>query len=126
MKKNCKETKTFFEERIRMCKEYNHSIGCDGCPFSSGEETFCEQMLWEEPEKAIDMMQKWSDDHQPETIEEHFYKVLPHASIIYDNLCCQILDYELEAYDDTGDCWGRHCKECWKRPYEESLLKGEK
>ncbi len=56
---NCNETLTFLTERRRMCKTY----GCsERCPFT-GHLISCVRLLDKDPELAIGVVQKWSDEN---------------------------------------------------------------
>lgn len=117
MKKDCTDAKVFLEERLRMCQAMNWD--CHKCPLYLGDES-CNDWLWDDFDGAIERVQKWSDAHPVETIEEHFRKLLPNMDLDYDCICCRALDNKLTRYSD--DCY-KNCEKCWNRPYKESLAK---
>lgn len=128
MKKNCKNTKEFFEEFDRMCAY--HCGDCGNCVTEDGivcplyeEDTVCTNWIFAQPEIAVKLVQKWSDDHQPETVLEHICKLLPNCNFDTSDVCCQQLDCTIKKYnDDACGCYGC-CDECWNRIYED--VKGE-
>lgn len=135
MSKDCMNTRTFLEERMRMCAYHStcsNKVECrtdDGilCPMADGENAQCNDMCWEDPLRAIHIVQKWSDDHPAETIAEHFKKILPDMKINnWSDICCKKLDDMIDKFDPFCDYNGipteSVCKECWNRVYQDSIL----
>ena len=77
---DCSVTINYLKEKERMS---NHcKIDCDDCPLKlSGY--FCHILQRDYPEKAIAIVQKWSDEHPQRTILEDFlekYQVMKNKS----------------------------------------------
>ena len=65
MKIDCGKTVNFFNEYKRMCKEENKSK-CSACPLSydnNGTGIGCSTYIKLYSEEAIEIVQKWSDEH---------------------------------------------------------------
>jgi len=114
MKMDCNITENFFKELERMCE--SHRI-CEQCEIKEVMETHqmldCKTLTLEHWEEVVNVVQKWSDEHQSETRLEHFKKMFPKAPILggRPKLCVGSL---------TGkfSCKGS-CLECWNKPYTE-------
>lgn len=114
MKVDCGYTENYFKEKKRMTK--NCQINCRDCQLGSdnnktilsckGLENIC-------PDKATEIVQKWSDEHQVETRKEHFLKMFPNASMWKGRpfLCVRNLSKKVSCEND--------CKKCWDKPYIE-------
>lgn len=117
MKVDCGYTENYFKEKKRMTK--NCQINFRDCQLGSdnnktilsckGLENIC-------PDKAIEIVQKWSDEHPVETRMEHFLKVFPNARV--DNgrpsVCVRYLNENIKCSLPKT-----HCKACWNKPYTE-------
>lgn len=111
MNLDCNNIINFFKEFKRMCDSHGLSY-----------EIFIEDNL----EKAIAIVQKWSDDHPQKTLLEDFKEKYPNYCTCSDgmpSICPKTLGYEEERYCKKN--WEHEgkilvdCKECWNRPLEE-------
>ena len=75
MKIDCNFTKIFFKELDRMCKS---SVSCDRCEIKPIMDKYnridCRETIIDHPIDILNVIQKWSDEHQSETRLEHFKK----------------------------------------------------
>ena len=117
MKVDCGYTENYLKEKNRMTKSCK--INCENCPISSDNNKTClpcEEFENTYPNKAIEIVQWWSDEHQPETRLEHFLKMFPNARV--DNgrpsVCVRYLNENIECSLPK-----MHCKACWDKPYTE-------
>lgn len=70
---DCSKTENYFAEKRRMTKRAKNGLcklGCSNCPLCSinnnkGQSCTAFEMLY--PEKAIEIVQKWSDEHPQKT-----------------------------------------------------------
>ena len=66
------------------------------------------------PEKAIEVVQRWSDEHPQKTYLTEFLRNYPDAKLndagVPDGICPYML-----GLNDTHDC-KRSCIECWNQP----------
>lgn len=68
MKIDCGYTENYLREKNRMTESCE--INCENCPISSDNNKTClpcEEFENTYPNKAIEIVQWWSDEHQPET-----------------------------------------------------------
>lgn len=111
---NCNNTIDFIKEKERMCNSYNDD--CKGCPLDN-EDVFCSQILINNTEKAVKLVQKWSDENPVRTILMDFFDKYPNAKgkdDIIPNICIRSLGYKVEV------CCGRSCVDCWNTPLSET------
>lgn len=117
---DCSITANYLKEKGRMTN--NCIIDCwDKCPLS------CKNNDLKEPcrtfeclsfDKAIEIVQKWSDEHPQKTILEDFMEKYPNAPLLKNGepeMCPKSLGYEKD-----WECLNyKNCLECWSRPLPE-------
>ena len=114
MKIDCNFTENFFKEWDRMCVS---CARCEQCEIKEIMKTYqildCRTLTMKHWKEVINVVQKWSDEHQAETRLEHFKKMFPKAPILggRPKLCVGSLTGEFS-------CKGS-CLECWNKPYKE-------
>ena len=105
----------YLKEKNRMCNTFG--LSCSGCPLGNSVED-CDDLQKERPEKAVEIVEKWSAEHPQKTMMSDFFEKHPNAKSRKDgtpNTCPYKLGYEEEA------CCKNHthdCKDCWNRPLE--------
>lgn len=118
---NCKVTKSFFKELLRMTAGCDMS--CEQCAVDTKAEFFgcksCAEYLMSYPEDAIEMVQKWSDENPPKTRMDDFFEKHPNADI--NSLgspvaCCKSLGY-IDACP-VINASSKSCSDCWMTPIE--------
>jgi len=127
---DCSKTENYFAEKQRMTKRTRREgckINCFKCPLSSRNngtsecmscitfETLC-------PEKAIEVIQKWSDEHPQKTFLTEFLKNYPNAELDHGvpKVCLKKLGAVSGcAKTKKGDVY-ISCYSCWNQPVEES------
>lgn len=104
------------KEAWRMCKEQSD---CKLCPISE----FCPIGNYvfkvEEPEKAVEIVEKWAEEHPKKTRVSEFLKMFPNAQLQPDGMLnfdlkpCDIdpeyADKVCDQYSSCPDC----CKAYW-------------
>lgn len=123
---DCNITKNYFNEKSRMTKRTKGQgckISCFECPLSSRNngtsecmscitfETLC-------PEKAIGIIQKWSDEHSQRTYLSEFLKNYPNAELNHGvpRVCLKELGAISGcAKTKKGDLY-ISCYRCWNQP----------
>lgn len=118
MKMDCSKTNNYLREKGRILESIRHN--CLSCPLASkhnGTSFTCCVFEGKYPDKAISIVQKWSDEHQRKTYKEDFFEKFPDAPrekggypkvvpcSIYKELCyngCRCCD----------NCWDRVMEEC--------------
>lgn len=115
---DCNKTINFSHEFKRLC---GSRTACDAdanskkqCPLFA----FCRRTLVtqsaEEIIKAVENLQKWSDEHPKKTYVQDFFEKFPKAQSKSDGtpFVCRQTIY-------GGKCPGTECDECWNEPMEE-------
>lgn len=122
---DCSRTENYFAERQRMTKRAKDGICkiyCRDCPLSgknngiSGNVS-CKTLETFYPEKAIAIMQKWSDEHPQKTYLSEFLKNYPNAPLA-DNGTPDVCPDKLGLTDIKKPCFG-NCVECWNQPLKD-------
>lgn len=118
---DCSRTENYFAEKQRMTKK--HKLNCADCPLShlnNGSTKLCSDFETLYPEKAIAIVQMWSDEHPQKTYLSEFLKNYPNAPLVHDGtpeICLRKL-----GLTDIKTCRVGGCVECWNQPIEESDL----
>lgn len=100
----------YLKERKRMCDSYNHM--CDGCGF--GKVPKCNRTEEDNPEKAVEIVERWSDEHPIKTRQSEFLKIFPNAVI--QNGVIQICPRNIDQNSITSEeCEELVCVECRKK-----------
>lgn len=123
---DCSKTIDFFPELKRLC---NSRTACEAvnasdehCPMLD----YCADSLvtqrTEEIAKAIESLQKWSDEHPNKTYTQDFFEKFPKAQSNSDGT--PLFVCKKRIYDGTDptseDCdYTGACKKCWNEPMEE-------
>ena len=119
---DCNSTKNYFAEKRRMTKRAENGLcklGCSNCPLCSinnnkGQSCTAFEMLY--PEKAIEGVQKWSDEHPPKTYLSEFLKHYPNAPLGDDGTPKGVCPRALGLMD-ADDCRENgNCFKCWNQP----------
>lgn len=122
---DCSKAENYFAEKRRMTKEQQDGVcklKCSGCPLSSfnnGSSDMISCFAFEKfyPEKAIEIVQKWSDEHPQKTYLSEFLKNYPHAVVNGDGIPNSVCPFDLGLMS-THDC-RKSCIECWNQPIED-------
>lgn len=78
MKMDCSKTENYFKEKSRMTKECG--VNCAYCPLRTSAIDIDEDcIILEEryPEKAVAIVQRWSDEHPQKTWTDKLTDMLP-------------------------------------------------
>lgn len=123
---DCTKTTNYFTEKLRMTKRTKNGlckIKCSNCPLCSnnnGEGLSCPTFEMHYPEKAIAIVQKWSDEHPQKTYLTEFLKNYPNAQLRIDGIPKGVCPYALGLIN-RDDCQKKdhNCVECWNQPVED-------
>lgn len=121
---DCSKTENYFAEKRRMTKRAENGLcklGCSNCPLFSvnnnkGLSCTAFEMLY--PEKAIEIVQKWSDEHQKKTYLSEFLKHYPNALLRTDGIPKFICPHHLGLKSDCENEGSNNCVKCWNIPIE--------
>jgi hypothetical protein len=121
---DCNITKNYLSEQARMTKSSDVGvcrISCNHCPlsrFNNDEEMLCTELELRHPEKAIAIMQKWSDEHPQKTYLSELLKNHPNT-LLNDDGTPAFCPYRLGLMG-ADDCRkDGNCVKCWNQPIEE-------
>lgn len=108
----------FLKERDRMCDSYG-SDSCGTCKISKARGAMrCYDFQKKHPERAVEIVEEWLEEHPKETYLTQFLKYYPNAPMTVDGtpkMCLHILGLGKE-----GECAKMlNCIDCWNRPIEE-------
>lgn len=122
---DCSKTENYFIEKMRMTKRTTKNglckLGCSNCPLCSinnnkGQSCTAFEMLY--PEKAIEIVQKWGDEHPQKTYLSEFLKNHPNT-LLNDDGTPTFCPYRLGLMG-ADDCRkDGNCVKCWNQPIED-------
>lgn len=125
---DCSKTKNYLSEQARMTKSSDVGvcrISCNHCPlsrFNNDEEMLCTELELTHPEKAIEIVQRWSDENPQRTYLSVFLEHYPNVQLYDTGLPKGVCPYNL-GLTDIDDC-DNNCVKCWNQPV--SVEGGEK
>lgn len=116
MRIDCSKAVNYITERNRMCR-CNDCKECHMANHKNGKSLSCTLFAGYYPDKAVEIVQKWSDEHPQKTYAEDFFEKFPNAPKEDDGTpksCWR------NIYGD-GNCVdiGHRCKMCWNRIMED-------
>lgn len=121
---DCSKTKNYLSEQARMTKSSDVGvcrISCNHCPlsrFNNDEEMLCTELELTHPEKAIEIVQKWSDEHLQKTYLTELLEKYPNAELDHGvpKVCLKKLGAVSGcAKTKKGDLY-ISCYSCWNQP----------
>ncbi|WP_440447743.1 hypothetical protein [Ruminococcus sp.] len=129
---DCSRTENYFAEKRRMTKKHKLNVGayicelnCTDCPLSSLNNDTSDKMSCSDfesiyPEKAIAIIQKWSDEHPQKTYLTELLEKYPNVLLNDDDTPEGMCPHQLGLKDSIADCKiGYDCVACWNQPIEE-------
>lgn len=120
---DCSKTANYLSEKLRMTKKTKNGLcktKCDDCPLCSdnngtSENMSCTTFEMHHPEKAIEVVQKWSDEHPQKTYLTELLKHYPNT-LLNDDGTPEICLSSLGLTNYNGCRNGITCSECWNQP----------
>lgn len=118
---DCNITKNYLSEEARMTKSSDVGvcrISCDHCPlsrFNNGEEMLCTELELKHPEKAIQIIQRWSDEHPQKTYLTELLKAFPNAQLNDSGTPKGMCPHELGLKDIDCGKTDNACVKCWNQ-----------
>lgn len=116
---DCTKTENYLTEWRRMTKQLKDGVcelNCIDCPLSrlnNGIGVHCSDFETLYPEKAIEIVQRWSDEHPQKTYLSEFLKNYPNTLLNDAGLPKDVCLYNLGLTDCKKD---RNCVKCWNQP----------
>lgn len=119
---DCSKIELYMTEKNRMTKAYESGfcrIRCEHCPLdkkNSGEDVSCMQLELKHPERAVEIVQKWSDEHPRRTYLSVLLTHFPKIELSDEGIPKWICPHTL-GLDEIEDCDGtdNYCIECWNQ-----------
>lgn len=129
---DCMKTENYFAEKKRMIKRAGIGvcrIKCEDCPLgitNNGMNVLCSELETLYPEKAIEIVQQWSDTHPQRTYLSVLLTHFPKIELSDAGIPKWICPHEL-GLDEIEDCGGTDicCAECWNQPIKNNEEGGE-
>ena len=124
---DCNITKNYFAEKARMTKKDKLGrcrLYCSECLLNNkkngtSENLLCGAFQAVYPEKAIAIVQKWSDEHPSKTYLTELLEKYPNVLLNDNGLPKGICPHQLGMKDSIADCkMGNDCVKCWNQPIE--------
>lgn len=119
---DCTKAENYFAERKRMTKLQKDGIckiNCTDCPLNNlknGTGVPCSIFETHHTKKAIEIVQKWSDEHPQKTYLSEFLKTYPNTLLDDDGIPTTGCPYRLGLIN-RDECEKNHsCIECWNQP----------
>lgn len=123
---DCSKTKNYLSEQARMTKSSDVGvcrISCNHCPlsrFNNGEEMLCTELELTHPEKAIEIVQRWSDEHPQKTCLTELLEKYPNVLLNDDGTPEGICPHQLGLKSSIVDCKKSYdCVKCWSQIIED-------
>lgn len=122
---DCSKTENYFAEKLRMTKAYESGfcrIRCEHCPLdkkNSGEDVSCMQLELKHPERAVEIVQKWSNEHPPKPYLTDFLKHYPNVQLYDTGIPKGVCPYHLGLMNKDDRRKDRNCIECWNQTVED-------
>lgn len=104
----------FIEERNRMCKSF--SPDCEGCRIDEAKPVVSECVSWmiDNAEKAVQIVEQWSQEHPRKTRQDVFLEQWPEAELvdgIIDINPCRLV----AAFRLGQECHKTFCYDCRRK-----------
>lgn len=123
----------YLTELFRMCTT---TLDCDSCPLGIKDRMYCKESRFDEHgmnvdnlEKAVDIVEKWSEEHPIKTRKSEFLKMFPNAKMESNGFPCS----PPCNLDTTIPCRAHTCEQCKKEYWlaaagdeEDQDVKGER
>lgn len=120
---DCMKTENYFAEKKRMIKRAGIGvcrIKCEDCPLgitNNGMNVLCSELETLYPEKAIEIIQEWSNAHPQRTYLSVFLEHYPNVQLYDTGLPKGVCPYNL-GLTDIDDC-DNNCVKCWNQPIKD-------
>lgn len=118
-----KERATIYD-LSRMCNGFD---SCDDCPagYALADDAGCIYLLRKKPDKANEIILKWTKEHPIVTRQDEFLKMFPNADM-QDNvlvICPAIID--TASYSENCLETKEECSECRKKYWLTEIIEDE-
>lgn len=114
---DCSVTVNFAREYSRMCRRKE----CNECPASlanNGTDYDCERLLYSYPEVAIEIVQKWSDEHPVKTRLDDLLEKYPKFEVFSETGRPMYKPRMFGYCTDCSMCPNNKAEHCWYEPLD--------
>ena len=122
---DCFKTENYLAEKKRMSKTTESGVckvECTNCLLSSynnGDGICCTDFEMLYPKKAIEIVQKWSNEHPQKTFLTEFLKNYPNVQLYDTGIPKGVCPYHLGLMNKDDCRKDRNCIECWNQTVED-------
>lgn len=114
----------FIRERNRMCDSF--SPDCEGCPIDEAKPVISECFRWtfENPEKAVCIVEKWSAEHPRKTRQSEFLRQWPEAVVSkngYLGICPAYVSSDYRTNNGRCENLGGNCNNCKRKFWRQEV-----
>lgn len=111
---DCSKTDIFLQEWDRMCSSYNQCSECDVYKKFDGN-IKCVIHIKNHWKQILEIVQKWSNEHQPKTRQSEFLGLFPNAKMLNGvlDLCPKSADTKQLCKGISGKTNCHNCKESY-------------
>lgn len=119
---DCSKTANYLSEKLRMTKKTKIGLcktKCSDCPLcgdNNGKGLSCAIYEMYYPKKAIEAVQRWSDEHPPKTYLSEFLKHYPNVQLYDAGIPKGICPYHLGLMSKDNCRKDHYCLGCWNQP----------
>lgn len=120
---DCSKTENYMHEKARMTKSVVNGvchIRCTDCPlsrFNNNEKIVCSELELFHSETAVQIVQRWSDEHPQKTFLTEFLKNYPNAKLDEDGTPHKLCPWHLGLIS-VNSC-RNNCVRCWNQLIED-------
>lgn len=118
---DCNKTIDFFAEAKRLCNSHDKCVdnaaNKEQCPMFEVCSIARPKICAKDIKKAIETVQKWSDEHPKKTYAQDFFEKFPDAP--KDEAVKGKCPLSCRRGIYGGECPDMGCDECWNEPMEE-------
>ena len=108
---DCSKTEEFFKELKRMCNKYRctkYNASCSRCEIYQHCYDFsCYSFVKNNPLKAVEIVQKWSDENPTKTRQGELLKMFPDVKLLNGvvGICPRDIDKKIECCAPQTSCF---------------------
>lgn len=108
-------------EKVKLIKDYARmceskvGIDCDGCELNKNKKySSCELFMMKEPERAVEIIEKWAAEHPAKTRQSEFLKIFPNARIVDGAITIEPCDIDNKKCGEGSKWCDDHigCENC--------------